>query len=128
MSMPPPPPTPPCRRVSGYFGVLLNKEEIDKYKEKSLRWRKEMDNYKKNLPPPPKPPKGIREVKDGLEKDDFPLSLRSDWPRKAREETFQDEILKWKLKEQSFHWYEFGIGLAVSSLFWGIMFKLFGGS
>ncbi|CAH9014701.1 putative TMhelix containing protein [Vibrio phage 249E41-1] len=50
------------------------------------------------------------------------------WTRTVREETFQDEILKWKLKEQSFHWYEFGIGLAVSSLFWGIMFKLFGGS
>ncbi|CAH9014732.1 hypothetical protein VP277E431_P0240 [Vibrio phage 277E43-1] len=47
-----------------------------------------------SMSPPPKPPKSIREVKDCLEKDDFPLSLRSDWSRTAREEAFQDETLK----------------------------------
>jgi len=36
---PPPPPKPPCRKVTGYWGVLLNKDELDQYEKDSKAWR-----------------------------------------------------------------------------------------
>ncbi|CAL9981146.1 hypothetical protein VPHF99_0256 [Vibrio phage F99] len=39
--------------------------------------------------------------------------------------TFQ--VLNLKAESERFHWYEAGIGWATASLFWGIMFSLFGG-
>ncbi len=80
-------------------------------------------------PPPMRPPryKGIREVKDGIDKH-FPLGVGIDWPNTPKEGRLFNKMVYWRDKERSFHWYEFGIGISVTSLFWGVMFKMFGGS
>ncbi len=78
-------------------------------------------------PPPPTRPLGIRKVKDGIDKD-FPLGVGIDWPNTPKEERLFNRMVHWQDKERSFHWYEFGVGISVTSLFWGVMFKIFGGS
>jgi len=46
---PPPPPEPPCRKLSGYFRVLLNQDEINQYEKDSAEWRKNLENWKKAI-------------------------------------------------------------------------------
>lgn len=81
------------------------------------------------VPPPPPPPTGIRKVKDGIDKcqRDFPLGVGIDWPNTPKEERLFNKLLQSQEKERSFHWYEFGMGVALSSLLWGILAILFGG-
>lgn len=95
---------------------------------------------------PPTPPKGIREVRDGLPKrpstvrwkmggripqngkldtddKDFPLGLGIEWPRTDREE----KMMSQQKYDSGWRWNPFFVGIACSSLFWGLMFHLFGG-
>lgn len=49
------------------------------------------------------------------------------WPNNTKEQLYFDKICELQSKVNKFPWYEVGLGFAIGSLFWGIMFGLFEG-
>lgn len=96
-----------------------------------------------DTPPRPIRPQGIRNVKDGCyekgigvdlvkksdnySSDSFHVQPTTPWPNNAKEQLYFDKICELQSKVNKFPWEGIGIGFAVGSLFWGIMFGLFGG-
>ena len=77
----------------------------------------------KRPPPPPAPPKGIREVRDGLPKRPSTMRWKTGGriPQGGRLDTEDQNF------DSGWRWSPFFVGIYCSSLFWGIMFHLFGG-
>lgn len=82
-----------------------------------------------DIPPRPTPPRGIREVKDGIpsKKETFGLEPKYPWPNTPYETLLLNKVLELESEQDKLPWYPFLIGVAAGNLIWTFIFKVFGG-